>query len=109
MNNKIYTSGGIVRNGQKILFIFKRGKWDFPKGKIKFSKRLYINKHFDCMGLKHFINRRTIRYNRSVDIREKQQLCLHYNSKDVTKLTKQYNSLLNESRDIKVLIPWASY
>ncbi len=27
-------SGGIVYNGDKILFIYRRGKWDLPKGKL---------------------------------------------------------------------------
>ena len=39
MNKIIYTSGGIVKQDKKILFIFKRGKWDFPKGKIKFNQK----------------------------------------------------------------------
>ena len=32
---KIRTAGGIVTQNNKILFILKRNKWDFPKGKIK--------------------------------------------------------------------------
>tara|TARA_B100000945_G_C20376795_1_gene595024 strand:- start:414 stop:836 length:423 start_codon:yes stop_codon:yes gene_type:complete len=39
MNNNIYTSGGIVRKKNKILFILKRDKWDFPKGKIKSNQK----------------------------------------------------------------------
>ena len=35
MNNKIYTSGGIVIKNNKILFIKKNGIWDLPKGKIE--------------------------------------------------------------------------
>ncbi len=32
----IEASGGLVKNGdQKILVIFRRGKWDLPKGKLK--------------------------------------------------------------------------
>ena len=30
----IKAAGGVVHNGQKILFIFRRGHWDLPKGKI---------------------------------------------------------------------------
>ncbi len=30
----IITAGGIVKNGDETLFIFRKGKWDFPKGKI---------------------------------------------------------------------------
>ncbi len=35
MNNKIKTAGGIVLKGDKILFIYKRGRWDLPKGKVE--------------------------------------------------------------------------
>ena len=35
MNNKIYTSGGLVIKNNKILFIKKNGIWDLPKGKIE--------------------------------------------------------------------------
>ena len=35
MNNKIETAGGIVLKNDKILFIFKRGIWDLPKGKVE--------------------------------------------------------------------------
>jgi len=34
--NTIEAAGGIVRNKQnEILFIFRRGKWDLPKGKVE--------------------------------------------------------------------------
>ena len=35
MNNKIKTAGGIVLKNDKILFIYKRGRWDLPKGKVE--------------------------------------------------------------------------
>ena len=35
MNNKIKTAGGIVLKDDKILFIYKRGRWDLPKGKVE--------------------------------------------------------------------------
>ena len=31
---EISAAGGVVKSGNKILFIFRRGKWDLPKGKI---------------------------------------------------------------------------
>ncbi len=35
MAEKIVAAGGIVRNEDKaILFMFRRGKWDLPKGKL---------------------------------------------------------------------------
>tara|TARA_A100001011_G_scaffold104357_1_gene110463 strand:- start:247 stop:705 length:459 start_codon:yes stop_codon:yes gene_type:complete len=33
-NNSLNTAGGIVFSENKILFIFKKNKWDLPKGKI---------------------------------------------------------------------------
>ena len=35
MSSKIKTSGGIVIKNDKILFIYKNGKWDLPKGKLE--------------------------------------------------------------------------
>ncbi len=35
MSNKINTSGGIVIKNDKILFIYKNGRWDLPKGKLE--------------------------------------------------------------------------
>ena len=35
MNNKIKTAGGIVLKDDKILFIYKRGRWDLAKGKVE--------------------------------------------------------------------------
>ena len=32
---RIRTSGGLVIHKGKILFIYKKDKWDLPKGKIK--------------------------------------------------------------------------
>ena len=32
---EIRTAGGLVIQNDKILFIYKRDKWDLPKGKIK--------------------------------------------------------------------------
>tara|TARA_B100001996_G_C18577295_1_gene560835 strand:- start:196 stop:642 length:447 start_codon:yes stop_codon:yes gene_type:complete len=35
MNNLVITAGGIVLKDDKILFIYKKGKWDLPKGKVE--------------------------------------------------------------------------
>lgn len=35
MSSKIKTAGGIVLKNDKILFIYKRGRWDLPKGKVE--------------------------------------------------------------------------
>ena len=34
---KFDTAGGIVLCNKKLLFIYKRGMWDLPKGKIEFN------------------------------------------------------------------------
>src|SRR4051812_21020427 len=35
MSRKIIAGGGIIKNEEgKILFIYRRGKWDLPKGKL---------------------------------------------------------------------------
>ena len=33
--NRIKTAGGLVYQNRNFLFIYKRGIWDFPKGKFK--------------------------------------------------------------------------
>ena len=33
--DRIKAAGGVVLNNNKILFIYKRDKWDLPKGKVK--------------------------------------------------------------------------
>ena len=35
MSSKIKTAGGIVIKDDKILFIYKNGRWDLPKGKLE--------------------------------------------------------------------------
>jgi len=35
MSSKIKTAGGIVIKEDKILFIYKNGRWDLPKGKLE--------------------------------------------------------------------------
>jgi len=35
MNSLVITAGGIVLKDDKILFIYKKGKWDLPKGKVE--------------------------------------------------------------------------
>jgi len=38
----IHAAGGVVLRGQKILFIFRNGKWDLPKGKIERGEKAEI-------------------------------------------------------------------
>ena len=37
MNNRLITSGGVVIQNHQILFIFKNGRWDLPKGHLEES------------------------------------------------------------------------
>jgi len=37
----IYAAGGVVRNGEgEILFIYRLGKWDLPKGKVEENEKM---------------------------------------------------------------------
>jgi len=74
-----------------------------PEGTIFYSKRLYINKHFDCLGLKSFVNRRVIRWNRS---KMNKTIPFHY-IENVEEIKKEFYKNLKKSRDIKILVPWA--
>ena len=38
MSSNIKTAGGIVIKNEKILFIYKNGKWDLPKGRLEKGK-----------------------------------------------------------------------
>ena len=49
MNNKIETAGGIVLKNDKILFIFKRGMWDLPKGKLDMQET------YECAALREVV------------------------------------------------------
>ena len=35
MNNRLITSGGVVIQNHQILFIYKNGRWDLPKGHLE--------------------------------------------------------------------------
>ena len=40
---QIKAAGGVVRNGkQELLMIYRRGKWDFPKGKVEENEKVHI-------------------------------------------------------------------
>jgi len=45
----VEAAGGVVKNEKgEILFIYRSGFWDLPKGKISRNDRLYVNSH--CTG-----------------------------------------------------------
>ena len=81
-----------------------------PKGKIKYSKKHYIVKHMNCLGLDNYVDRIILRRDRSKTRREKFGVGKHYN-KDKKQIISEYNSLLHsrKSRDINNMVSdaWA--
>ena len=67
-----------------------------PLGIVKYSTKVYINKHMAYLGLPYIINKITERYKRSKEM-QKQKLSIHYTD-DVNKITNKYNNMLNESK-----------
>lgn len=70
-----------------------------PLGIVKYSKKIYINKHMAFLGLPYIINKITERYKRSKTM-QKQNYSIHYTD-DVNKITTKYNNMLNESKIIE--------
>lgn len=66
-----------------------------PVGNVKYSKREYINKHMDLLGLAFTIKKRTDRYNRTHIMRQ-YQLDHHYTD-DINITTNLYNDNLAKS------------
>ncbi len=67
-----------------------------PLGIVKYSKKIYINKHMAFLGLPYIINKITERYKRSKEM-QKQNYSIHYTD-DVNKITFKYTKMLNESK-----------
>jgi hypothetical protein len=70
-----------------------------PLGIVKYSNKIYINKHMAFLGLPYIINKITERYKRSKEM-QKQNYSIHYTD-DVNKITAKYNKMLNESKIIE--------
>lgn len=66
-----------------------------PCGNIKYSKKQYINKHMNYLGLPFIVNKMTKRFKRT-DLMRKHGLDFHY-SNDVQKIASDYNNLLTTS------------
>ena len=69
-----------------------------PIGEIKYSSKIYINKHMNCLGLPYYINKMINCYNRSENLR-KNGLGTHY-SENVINITNKYNFLLSNSNEL---------
>jgi hypothetical protein len=67
-----------------------------PVGEIKFSDRIYFNKHMSYLGLNFIINKITKRYERSKQMREK-GMAYHYTN-DIKKITNNYIKKMKESK-----------
>jgi len=71
-----------------------------PKGQIKYSYKIYNNKHMSNLGLPFLINKMKNRYKRSSLMRSK-GLAFHY-TKDEEKIKNNYNKLLKESKILEL-------
>lgn len=67
-----------------------------PIGIIKYSDRIYINKHMTSLGIPFLINKMIVRYSRSKLMRKTMGWCRHYTD-DIDKITSVYNRLLATS------------
>ena len=66
-----------------------------PVGNIKYSSKIYYNKHMDWLGLNYSINKKLKRYERS-ELMRTYGCATHYTN-DITKIKELYNSNLNNS------------
>ena len=64
-----------------------------PVGNIKYSSKIYYNKHMNWLGLNYIIDKTLKRYERS-ELMRTYGWCVHYNN-DITKIKEFYNSNLN--------------
>jgi len=66
---------------------------------IKYSDKVYINKHMAYLGIKFIINKTISRYNRSEDMRNLKLAC-HYTD-NIKIIELRYNNLLKNSYNYK--------
>jgi hypothetical protein len=67
----------------------------FPVGNIKYSSKIYYNKHMNWLGLNYIIDKKLKRYERS-ELMRSYGWCIHYIN-DITKIKDEYNFYLNNS------------
>ena len=65
-----------------------------PVGEIKYSSKKYTNKHMCNLGLIFLINKMKARYERTIKMREKYNMCTHYNNNE-EQITNDYMNMLN--------------
>jgi glycosyltransferase involved in cell wall biosynthesis len=65
---------------------------------IKYSEKIYINKHMNYLGLPYIINKMKKRYERTHQMRT-HHYCTHYTN-NIQKITSKYYELLNASETI---------
>lgn len=78
-----------------------------PIGKIIPSKKEYILKHMDMLGLPYKIWKNKLRYERSCEMRQKYNLDTHYFSNDTQTINK-YNNDFKAIHDISELMSSAA-
>jgi glycosyltransferase involved in cell wall biosynthesis len=61
-----------------------------------YSKKIYINKHMNYLGLKYIIQKMFKRYERSKRMREQYQLATHYTN-NIREITNRYLHLIRSS------------
>jgi hypothetical protein len=67
-----------------------------PVGNIKYSSKIYYNKHMNYIGVNYFIDKTLKRYERSALMRS-QGFAFNYIN-DVPKIIDKYNSYLNNHK-----------
>jgi len=68
----------------------------FPDGNIKYSDKMYLNKHMNYLGLNFYTNKMINRYERTILMR-KYGMGVHYIN-DIELIKNNYDKLLNESK-----------
>jgi hypothetical protein len=69
--------------------------------KIKYSSKIYVNKHMNHLGMAYSINKHKNRYMRSIEMRKK-GMSIHY-SNNTDNIVKLYNNLLKNSSNINTI------
>lgn len=69
-----------------------------PRGKVKYSDKLYKNKHMEFLGLPFIIDKMKKRYDRNERMR-KENTNTHYIT-DIDKITENYNRFLDAAVDL---------
>ena len=75
-----------------------------PEGeRVKYSRRIYYNKHMENLGLPFLIRKFTLRTQRN-QVMNQRQINLHYTD-DIAKLTERFESILQQSYVLESFAP----